>query len=97
MVKALRFKGEKVKKRKRAVADPAGDSAGEEGSSKKVLVETRKLADGEEEEGWVDSEDVGTCSPTPLENQTAEGMMNRGHKRPYHTVLFRLHPNHTRL
>lgn len=65
MVNAFRFKGEKkVKKRKRAVADPSGDSAGEEGSSKKVLVETRKIADGEEEEGWVDSDDVGTYSPT---------------------------------
>lgn len=71
MVKALRFKGEKkVKKRKRVAAaadgeDPANDSAGEEGSSKKVLVETRKLADGEEEEGWVDSEDVGMWSSLP--------------------------------
>lgn len=67
MVKALRFKGEKkVKKRKRAAVDPAGDSAGEEGSSKKALVEPRKLAEGEEEEGWVDSEDFGTYSPSTL-------------------------------
>lgn len=75
MVKALRFKGEKkVKKRKRVAAaadseDPANDSAGEEGSSKKVLVETRKLADGEEEEGWVDSEDVGTWSSPPASRE----------------------------
>lgn len=67
MVKALRFKGEKkVKKRKRAAADPVDDSAGEEGSSKKALVETRKLAEGEEEEGWVDSEDVGIYPPQHL-------------------------------
>lgn len=61
MVKALRFKGEKkVKKRKRTTENEADDAG--EGSSKKVVSE-RKLAEGEEEEGWVDSEDLGTYMP----------------------------------
>jgi len=53
MVKALRFKGDKkVKKRKRAETE--GDNAGE-GSSSKVA----KQQEGEEAEGWVDSESSG--------------------------------------
>ena len=53
MVKALRFKGDKkVKKRKRAETED--DNAGE-GSSSKVA----KQQEGEEAEGWVDSESSG--------------------------------------
>lgn len=58
MVKALRFKGDKKVKKRKRTTDPADDSAGE-GSSKKAVVESRKLAEGEDEEGWVDSEDLG--------------------------------------
>ena len=53
MVKALRFKGDKkIKKRKRAETED--DNAGE-GSSSKVA----KQQEGEEAEGWVDSESSG--------------------------------------
>lgn len=78
MVKALRFKGDKkVKKRKRTTTDDAADSGAEDasGPSVKKPALDREAGDdttvkGDDEEGWVDADCLGSPPPPNLSPST---------------------------